>query len=64
MGPLLNSSPRQDITEKEAAFPVCVVKHLFSRTIVLEFSVRNTVADNLLKNVSVEVGLKTSMKPD
>jgi len=56
----LNSSTSIEITEKEAAFPVCVVKHLFAKVIVLQFSVRNTVQDNLLKNVSVEIGIKSN----
>lgn len=60
LGPLLNSSPALDITEKEAAFPVTVTKHLFIKTVVLQFTVRNTVSENLLKNLSVEIGVKSN----
>jgi len=60
LGPLLSSSTPTEITEKEAAFPVSVVKHLFINYIVLQFSVKNTLSDNLLKNVSVEIGTKSN----
>lgn len=60
LGPLLNTSSPVEITEKEAAFPVSVTKHLYSKVIVLQFSVKNTVSDNLLKNISVEIGIKSN----
>jgi len=59
IGQLLVSSRAIELTEKEAGFPVSVIKHLYQSYLVLEFQVSNTLAENMLKNVSVEILCKS-----
>lgn len=61
LGLKLASSRVIEVTESEAAFPVSVVKHLFPKHLVLQFTVVNTLEEGFLKNVSVAVATKSSM---
>ncbi len=52
-GKLLNSSIINELTEKESEFYVTCVKHLFSKHLVLQFNISNTLTDTILEDVSV-----------
>uniref|UniRef100_A0A6B2KXP1 Coatomer subunit gamma n=1 Tax=Arcella intermedia TaxID=1963864 RepID=A0A6B2KXP1_9EUKA len=59
LGDLLNTSPSIDLTETDgvsAAYHVKLVKHVFPRHIVFHYNVVNTVAEQVLRNVTVEIG--------
>ena len=52
-GPLLKSSPVAELTESETEYVVSAVKHLFREHVVLQFDVKNTLADYVLADVGV-----------
>ena len=52
-GPLLKSSGVVELTESETEYVVSAVKHLFREHIVLQFDVKNTLADYVLADVGV-----------
>jgi len=59
LGDLLNSSSPIDLTESEgvsAAYHVKVIKHIFPKHLVLQYNVTNTLPEQVLRNVSVEIG--------
>eukprot|EP01123_Difflugia_compressa_P014190 TRINITY_DN709_c1_g1_i1.p1 TRINITY_DN709_c1_g1~~TRINITY_DN709_c1_g1_i1.p1 ORF type:complete len:650 (-),score=137.94 TRINITY_DN709_c1_g1_i1:113-1846(-) len=59
LGDLLNSSSPIDLTESEgvsAAYHVTLTKHFFVHHVVLQYSVVNTLSEQMLKDVSVEIG--------
>ena len=53
-GPLLKSSGVVELTESETEYVVHAVKHLFKEHVVLQFDVKNTLADYVLSDVSVQ----------
>lgn len=55
LGPLFKSSNEQKLTEAETEYQVSVVKHTFLKHMVLQFNCANTLNDQLLKNLSIEV---------
>jgi len=55
LGPLFKSSKPVELTESETEYVVNVVKHIFNDHIVLQFNCTNTIAEQLLENVSVRV---------
>ncbi|ETV71325.1 hypothetical protein H257_13452 [Aphanomyces astaci] len=57
LGPLFRSASPVELTEAETEYVVSVVKHVFQRHIVLEYVVRNTVPDQMLLDVTVNVEL-------
>lgn len=52
-GAVLHSSKAIALTDKETEFVVEAVKHIFKEHIVIQFSIENTLDDNLLEMVSV-----------
>lgn len=52
-GPVLRSSPPVELTESETEYVVSVIKHIFKEYIVLQYEVKNTLADVVLEEVSV-----------
>ncbi|SMY29779.1 unnamed protein product [Zymoseptoria tritici ST99CH_1A5] len=52
-GGVLKSSPVIELTEPETEYVVSAVKHLFKEHMVLQFNVKNTLADYILTDVSV-----------
>jgi coatomer protein complex subunit gamma len=55
LGPLHKSAPSVQLTESETEYTVSVVKHCFPQHIVLQFDCVNTLSDQLLENVRVEL---------
>ena len=55
-GAVLKSSPVIELTESETEYVVSVIKHLFKEHIVLQFDIKNTLADYVLTDVSVVCG--------
>ncbi|CAD6198117.1 unnamed protein product [Caenorhabditis auriculariae] len=55
LGPLFKSSPRTALTESVAEYTVHLIKHTFANSVVLEFDCKNTLNDQLLLDVSIEV---------
>ena len=52
-GSVLKSSQLIELTESETEYVVSVVKHIFKEHIVLQYDVKNTLADTVLEEVSV-----------
>jgi len=52
-GPVLKSSPVVELTESETEYVVSAVKHLFKEHVVLQYDIRNTLADYVLTDVTV-----------
>lgn len=52
-GSVLKSSPAVELTESETEYVVAVVKHIFKEHIVLQYTVKNTLPDTVLEDVSV-----------
>jgi len=57
LGPLFRSSQPVELTESETEYTVAVIKHVFPGHIVLQFDCINTLADQLLEQVRVELEL-------
>ncbi|KAG8182805.1 hypothetical protein JTE90_003479 [Oedothorax gibbosus] len=55
LGPLFKSSLPTELTESETEFVVRCIKHTFARHIVLQFDCTNTLCDQVLENVYVQV---------
>lgn len=55
LGPLFKSSNEQKLTEAETEYQVSVVKHTFLKHMVLQFNCANTLNDQVLKGLSIEV---------
>lgn len=54
-GELLKTGPRAELTTTEMEFYVTAYVHVFAKHIVLQYDVKNTLADTILENVSVLV---------
>ena len=55
LGPLFKSSNEQKLTEAETEYQVSVVKHTFLKHMVIQFNCANTLNDQVLKDLSIEV---------
>jgi len=55
LGPLHKSSAPVQLTENETEYTVSCIKHCFSHHIVLQFDCVNTLSDQLLENVKVDL---------
>nr|XP_042907541.1 coatomer subunit gamma-2 [Parasteatoda tepidariorum] len=55
LGPLFKSSLPIELTESETEFVVRCIKHTFTSHIVLQFDCTNTLSDQVLENVYVQV---------
>ncbi|PNF33659.1 Coatomer subunit gamma [Cryptotermes secundus] len=58
-GPLFRSSEPVELTESETEYVVRCIKHSFPQHLVLQFDCVNTLSDQLLENVRVEVETPT-----
>ncbi|KAL1137720.1 hypothetical protein AAG570_009416, partial [Ranatra chinensis] len=54
-GPLFHSSEPVELTESETEYVVRCIKHTFPHHVVLQFECMNTLNDQLLENVRVEM---------
>ncbi|KAF2769048.1 Coatomer, gamma subunit [Teratosphaeria nubilosa] len=52
-GPVLKSSPIIELTESETEYVVNAVKHLFEDHLVIQYDIKNTLADYVLTDVTV-----------
>merc|ERR1719461_1625435 len=57
MGPLFRSSQPVELTESETEYTVACIKHIYPGHVVLQFDCTNTLADQLLEQVRVELEL-------
>ncbi|VDN02569.1 unnamed protein product [Thelazia callipaeda] len=55
LGPLFKSSHPMKLTDEITEYSVSCIKHMFSHHIVLQFDCNNTLNDQLLENVYVEL---------
>ncbi|RHY29103.1 hypothetical protein DYB32_005431 [Aphanomyces invadans] len=55
LGPLFRSAAPVELTEAETEYVVTVVKHIFKSHVVLEYVVLNTVQDQMLVDVGVNL---------
>lgn len=55
LGPLFKSSKPMELTESETEYVVRCIKHTFPKHIVLQFDCTNTLTDQVLENVFVQV---------
>jgi len=59
LGELLNSTPPQYLTESDmvsSPYHVKVIKHIFPGHIVLQYPVSNTLQEQVLRNLTLEIG--------
>ncbi|XP_060527742.1 coatomer subunit gamma [Cylas formicarius] len=54
-GPLFRSSDVSELTESETEYVVRCIKHCFAKHVVLQFDCLNTLSDQLLENVRVQL---------
>ena len=52
-GAVLRSSSVVELTESETEYVVTVIKHIYKQHIVLQYEIKNTLADTVLEEVSV-----------
>eukprot|EP01137_Pigoraptor_chileana_P009086 Opistho-2@56821 len=57
LGPLFKSSKAQALTEAETEYVVACIKHTFNSHIVLQYDVTNTLNDQFLEHVSVDLAV-------
>ncbi|XP_022099738.1 coatomer subunit gamma-2-like [Acanthaster planci] len=55
LGPLFKSSKPVELTESETEYMVRCIKHTFANNIVFQFDCTNTLNDQLLENVTVQM---------
>lgn len=55
LGPLFRSSEVVELTESETEYVVRCIKHCYTQHVVLQFDCLNTLSDQLLENVSVQL---------
>lgn len=55
LGPLFKSSDTVELTESETEYVVRCVKHIYGSHLVLQFDCLNTLNDQLLENVRVQL---------
>lgn len=53
LGKVLHSSQPVELTESETEYPVTVIKHIFGDHLVLQYEIKNNVAETVLENLSV-----------
>mmetsp|Transcript_4311 Transcript_4311/g.15129 ORF Transcript_4311/g.15129 Transcript_4311/m.15129 type:complete len:898 (-) Transcript_4311:328-3021(-) len=57
LGPLFKSCDAVELVEKETEYTVSCVKHIFASHVVLQFDMTNTIEEQVLEDVSVDVDL-------
>ncbi|KAF0308268.1 Coatomer subunit gamma-2 [Amphibalanus amphitrite] len=55
LGPLFKSSQPVELTESETEYVVQCIKHVFAHHVVLQFDCKNTLNDQLLEDVTVQL---------
>ncbi|KJE93213.1 coatomer subunit gamma-2 [Capsaspora owczarzaki ATCC 30864] len=55
LGPLFRSSKPTPLTEAETEYVVSCTRHIFSRAVVFEYELTNTLNDQLLEDVKVQL---------
>lgn len=55
LGPLFHSSPRIALTDDVTEYTVHAIKHIFTNHVVVQLDCKNTLNDQLLENVTVEL---------
>ncbi|KAK6017367.1 coatomer gamma subunit appendage domain protein, partial [Ostertagia ostertagi] len=55
LGPLFHSSPRVALTDDVTEYTVHAIKHIFTNHVVVQLDCKNTLNDQLLENVTVEL---------
>ncbi|PIO63627.1 coatomer gamma subunit appendage domain protein [Teladorsagia circumcincta] len=55
LGPLFHSSPRVALTDDVTEYTVHAIKHIFTNHVVVQLDCKNTLNDQLLENVFVEL---------
>uniref|UniRef100_A0A0N4UPB9 Coatomer subunit gamma n=1 Tax=Dracunculus medinensis TaxID=318479 RepID=A0A0N4UPB9_DRAME len=55
LGPLLRSSQPVALTDDVTEYTVACIKHTFKNHIVLQFDCKNTLSDQILENITVEL---------
>jgi len=55
LGPIFKTSAPVDLTESEVEYVVRCIKHVFSHYIVFQFDINNTLNDQLLERVTVQM---------
>ncbi|KAK5692027.1 coatomer subunit gamma [Elasticomyces elasticus] len=53
-GAVLKSSAVVELTESETEYVVSAIKHVFAEHVVVQYEIKNTLADNVLADVSVD----------
>lgn len=53
-GTLLKSSSPVELTESETEYVVSVIKHIYKENIVLQYEIKNTLAETVLTDVTVD----------
>ena len=62
IGPLFKSAEPLLLTEEETEYNIAVVVHVFPSHLLLQFDCTNTVAEQVLENVSVLVDLAEAVR--
>lgn len=62
LGGLFKSCPKQPLTESETEYVVACTKHVFNQHLVLQFHVQNTLPDQLLEKVKVQLDVPDGFK--
>jgi len=57
LGGLFKSCEKQQLTESETEYVVSCTKHVFTNHLLLQFRVENTLPDQLLENVRVQLDI-------
>eukprot|EP01121_Diplochlamys_sp_Union-15-3_P013035 TRINITY_DN3990_c0_g1_i2.p1 TRINITY_DN3990_c0_g1~~TRINITY_DN3990_c0_g1_i2.p1 ORF type:complete len:700 (+),score=124.59 TRINITY_DN3990_c0_g1_i2:312-2102(+) len=60
LGPIFNSSKQIELSESETEYVVTCIKHIYARYVVFQFFVKNTVSEQLLENVTVDMEVDDS----
>ena len=60
LGPRFSSSKRCALSESGTEYEVACIKHVYASHILLQFSVNNTLEDQLLENVTVAVDISAA----
>ncbi|KAI8130783.1 Coatomer subunit gamma [Lucilia cuprina] len=55
LGPIHRTTPAIQLTESETEYTVSCIKHIFSNHVVFQFDCLNTLSDQILENVRVEL---------
>jgi coatomer protein complex subunit gamma len=57
LGPVFRSSKTIELTESESEYVVSLVKHIFESHVVFQFNITNTLDDQIIDGVTVELEL-------